>query len=470
MSIWTSLEPASTTVDPGSTAVVRLRVRNTSDVVDEYRFVPVGDIAPYTTVEPPTIRLYPGTTGTVQLTIAPPRSPDATAGPNPYAVQIVSTEHPEATTVPEGNVTITPFTEVRAELVPPTVKGRFRGRPRLAVDNLGNTRMTASVTGNDNGGQLSYEMRPANIQIEPGRAAFVRATLKPRQIIWLGSKQQRPYRLSVRRSGATPLDVDGVYVQRNLLPRWLAGFAALLLALGAAAVALWLSYSPHVTSLAQAMPQAAVSTITSPTTAPTPVPSPPTTAPTPPPTTAAAAPATTPPSGGDGGGSGGSGGGGGSKPSPKPPADTAATAVKLLAAQSPGRHICYRAYVVGIGWQDPVCDGTMAGTTGQNRPIDSLDIAVSGVNGTAANAFLQDTGWNSKWHASVDGIDLYIGGTVDPLPMMGFAINVGNGSVCQNTIVHGGSWQGLGCDKPGSYIFGGTLDNSLWLEAVQFTV
>ncbi|MGW0679899.1 COG1470 family protein, partial [Streptomyces sp. NPDC002767] len=125
MSMWTSLEPASATVDPGASTRVRLRLRNTGDVVDEYRFEPVGDVAPWTTVEPQMLRLYPGTTGTVELTFAPPRTPDAVAGPNPYAVRITSTEHPEATTVPEGNLTITPFTEVRAELVPSTVKGRF---------------------------------------------------------------------------------------------------------------------------------------------------------------------------------------------------------------------------------------------------------------------------------------------------------------------------------------------------------
>ncbi|MFI5812309.1 hypothetical protein ACIA7S_15220, partial [Streptomyces sp. NPDC051643] len=176
MSMWTSLEPASATVDPGASTRVRLRLRNTGDIVDEYRFEPVGGVAPWTTVEPQTLRLYPGTTGTVELTFAPPRTPDAAAGPNPYAVRITSTEHPEATTVPEGNLTITPFTEVRAELVPPTVKGRFRGRPRLAIDNLGNTKLTASVSGSDNGDHLSYDIHPSNIQIEPGRAAFVKAT------------------------------------------------------------------------------------------------------------------------------------------------------------------------------------------------------------------------------------------------------------------------------------------------------
>ncbi|MFE7995311.1 peptidoglycan-binding protein, partial [Streptomyces shenzhenensis] len=201
MSLWTSLEPASATVDPGGSTTVRLRLRNTGDVVDEYRFEPVGDIVPWTTVEPQTVRLYPGTTGTVDLTFAPPRTPDATAGPNPYAIRITPTEHPEAVTVPEGNLTITPFTEMRAELVPPTVKGRFRGRPKLAVDNLGNTKVTASVSGSDNGDQLSYDIRPSNVQIEPGRAAFVKATLKPRNIIWFGSKEERPYTLAVHRSG-----------------------------------------------------------------------------------------------------------------------------------------------------------------------------------------------------------------------------------------------------------------------------
>ena len=268
MSIWTSLEPASTTVDPGGTTSVRLRVRNTGDVVDEYRFIPVGEIAPYITVEPPTLRLYPGTTGSVELTFAPPRTPDAAAGPSPYAVQIIPTEHPEATTVPEGNVTITPFVELRAELVPVTVKGRFRGRSRLAIDNLGNTRLTASIIGADNGDQLSYDIHPANIQIEPGRAGFVRTTLRPRQIAWLGRKENRPYRLAVQRSGSAPVRVEGTYVQKGVLPRWLATVLSLAVALTVLLVALWFGYQPHVVSLAQAQTQSAASALPLPLPAP----------------------------------------------------------------------------------------------------------------------------------------------------------------------------------------------------------
>ncbi|RDG35471.1 COG1470 family protein [Streptomyces corynorhini] len=262
MTTWTSLEPASTTVDPGSSTTVRLRLRNTGDVVDEYRFETVGDVAPYVTVEPPAIRLFPGTTGIVELTFAPPRTPDAAAGPHPYGVRVLPTEQHGAATVVEGNVTFTTFVEVRAELVPQTVKGRFRGRPKLAVDNLGNTVLTASIGGGDKsgGGDLSYEIVPSNVQIEPGRAAFVDATLKPRQITWVGQKQERPYELSVRRSGYEPLAVNGTYVQRSLLPFWMMTTLSLLLALTITGLVLWFTYKAPVRTLAQEKLQQAAAT------------------------------------------------------------------------------------------------------------------------------------------------------------------------------------------------------------------
>lgn len=458
-------------MDAGSTAVVRLRLRNTGDVVDEYRFLPVGDVAPYVTVEPPTIRLYPGTTGTVQLTFAPPRTPDATAGPNPYAVQIIPTEHPEATTVPEGNLTITPFTEMRAELVPHTVKGRFRGRPKLAIDNLGNTTLTASVTGNDNGDQLSYEVHPANVQIEPGRAAFVNATLRPRQLIWFGHKQQRPYRLAVRRSGTAPLDVDGTYVQRGFLPRWLATLLTLLLSLALLFIALWFTKSPNVTSLATAqIQQPVVATLPPP---PPPAPAPATSAPTtPPPTTE---PVTQPPSPADTQDAGDGGGGGAPaapKKTPPPPPDTAATAVKKLDAASPGRHICYRAYVADVGWQHPVCDGAMAGTMHQARAIEAVNLAVSGTKSVAANAYMQDTGFPA-WKGVTEKTDLTVGEPASGKRVEQVVASLGDGVICGNAYVENMEWQGMACDKnggPGNWISAGTTGKSLRLEAIEMTV
>jgi hypothetical protein len=165
----------------------------------------------------------------------------------------------------------------------------------------------------------------------------------------------------------------------------------------------------------------------------------------------------------------------------KPAQDTAATAVNRLARNDPsGRHICYRAYVSGQGWQKPVCDGTMAGTSGRNRPIKALNIAVSGSGGSAANAFVHDPGssngqgkWEPQWTAVIaDGRNNYIGSTKKNAPVMsGFAINIGSGRICQTAKVHGFDWGGQGCaDARPGYIFGGALENARWLEAVKFTV
>ncbi|WP_328537643.1 RICIN domain-containing protein [Streptomyces sp. NBC_00344] len=348
MSIWTSIEPASTTVDPGSTTTVRLRLRNTGDIVDEYRCVPVGDIAPYITVEPATIRLYPGTTGTVELTFAPPRTPDATAGPNPYGIQITPTEHPGATTVPEGNLTITPFTEVRAELVPHTVKGRFRGRPKLAIDNIGNTRLTASVNGSENGDQLSYEIHPANVQIEPGRAAFVNTTLRPRNITWFGRKENRPYRLAVQRSGTPPLTIDGTYVQKGFLPRWLATFLAVALALTVMFVIAWFAYKPQVHSLATEQLAESGKKLPTPTpSAPLPQPSPS--------SSAAALPVPSPKPGDSGGGSGGG------KPKTRKKPDPASASRVLIKNTTTGKCANLPGFdkgTVGGDVTEWTCDGT----------------------------------------------------------------------------------------------------------------
>ncbi|MFK0116479.1 hydrolase [Streptomyces sp. NPDC090994] len=486
MSLWTSLEPASATVDPGGSTTVRLRLRNTGDVVDEYRFEAVGSVAPWTAVEPPSLRLYPGTTGTVELTFSPPRTPDATAGPNPYGVRITPTEHPDAVTVPEGNLTITPFSEVRAELLPPTVKGRFRGKPRLAVDNLGNTKLTASVSGSDNGDQLSYDIHPSNVQIEPGRAAFVKTTLKPRQISWFGSSEQRPYTLAVQRSGVAPLDVEGVYVQRSFLPRWLAGFLSVFVALAIAFVMIWIAYKPQVRTAATEVAQdTAISTL------PPADPSATAEAPKAPSAEALAPPAATATqeagAGGDGGGSGSGGGGGGSEAEETEAAEeTAATAVQQRAADDPGgQHICYRVYVRGKGWSAAACDYDVAGTPGSGT-ITAVNIAVYGTNGTGGNDFVpnpgsaDDTGhYDGPWTTAADGEDHYVGSTAADAPnLLGFGISVddGNDTVCQTSYVHGATWTDMHCDKPGTesdnlgFTYVGAFNNDQWIEAVKLQV
>ncbi|WP_434587665.1 hypothetical protein [Streptomyces sp. A5-4] len=159
---------------------------------------------------------------------------------------------------------------------------------------------------------------------------------------------------------------------------------------------------------------------------------------------------------------------------PKAPVNTAASAVQQLATQSPGRHICYRAYVANSGWQRAVCDGATAGTEGKGIPIKALDISVAGTNGTSATAYYHGAGWKNPWKTVANGTDLYLGSASDSaVSLSGFAISVREGNICQNTHVSESGWLGLGCDTPqtsNNYIFGGAVEKKRTLEAVRFTV
>ncbi|MFE3521830.1 hydrolase [Streptomyces sp. NPDC059161] len=302
MTMWTSLDPAAVAVDPGGRATARLRVRNTGDTVEEYGLSVVGTPAGWARVEPDTLRLYPGSEGTAEISFAPPRSPDALAGPAPYGVRVEPREHPELRDVLEGQVTVAPFTEVRAELLPSSLVGRFRGRSAVAVDNVGNTPLTASLTVRDETNRLTYEMTPNSVQVAPGRAAFAKVVIRPQQVRWTGSAEQHRLTLAVRRSGDDRgLELGGTFDQRPVLPRWLLAVGSVLVAAAVAFVALWLGFQPKVnTATGETQPGASAQPV--PQGAESPLPSAP-------PTQASPPPGAQNPAGGSGGGAGGGGGG-----------------------------------------------------------------------------------------------------------------------------------------------------------------
>lgn len=255
VSMWTSLEPAAITVDPGAVAGVRLRIRNTGDTVEEYRLRPAGDAAGWTRVEPDVLRLYPGAEGTAQVTFAPPRTPDAVAGPTPFGIRVEPAEHPEIRDVVEGQVTVGPFTELRCELVPLTVQGRWRAKAAVAVDNLGNQPLTVSLSGRENGDALTVEAEPSSVQVAPGRAAFARLQIRPGTVSWFGGTNKHPFTVSALRAGVPdPTELRGTYLQLSVLPRWVMVLCSLLLAAALAFVALWFNAQPTVNSSAKDKP------------------------------------------------------------------------------------------------------------------------------------------------------------------------------------------------------------------------
>ncbi|GAA2224055.1 hypothetical protein GCM10010232_06040 [Streptomyces amakusaensis] len=245
MSLTASLQEPFVTAVPGEETGLPLRVLNSGDTVEEYRFEVVGACAAWATVEPAALSLYPGSSESATLTLRPPRDPSVPAGETPFGVRVVPTSGQGEPVVPEGRVIVLPFTEVTAELVPNSSHGALRGRHRLAVDNRGNTPIVAGLGSRSGTERARVSFDEPELRIEPGRAEFGGLRITPVKRLWWGTPVTHPFQALVTPAapeGVEALDpvvLDGSYQQEALLPRWLPRAAVIAALLVVALIGLW---------------------------------------------------------------------------------------------------------------------------------------------------------------------------------------------------------------------------------------
>jgi len=222
-------------VQPGGEASCELSIANTASIVEQFSVLFVGDAAEWARSEPPVVSLFPGASETVTLTFAPPRTHTTPAGPLPFGVKVIPSNEPEASVTEEGSLLVGSFSDLGAELLPRVPTGRRVGRQRLAIDSRGNVPVPVTVSAIDAAEALKFKIRPSKVVTVPGAAHFVRIRVHPRQRMWRGVAQQKPYQVQVAPEGEPPLVLDGALKHKPLLPRWL--FA--LIGLVAGLLLLW---------------------------------------------------------------------------------------------------------------------------------------------------------------------------------------------------------------------------------------
>lgn len=260
----TSLEQPSLAVTPGEQAHCVVQIRNTGSIVDQFAVDVIGDAQQWATAEPRVVNLMPGDVGTVALTFAPPRGPEARAGLTPFGVRVKSREDPEGSVVEEGAITVAPFTELRAEVTPRTSHGRLRGRHELVIDNLGNGPAEVELIATDSEERLRFRFRQPTLTVEPGTAAFVPFTATPHKRYLRGAERKHQFHVSGLTTGGDPVTADGAFIQNQLLPKWLLPALAALLALIILAIALWFTIvKPEVQSTARQAAQEQVTPVIS---------------------------------------------------------------------------------------------------------------------------------------------------------------------------------------------------------------
>ncbi|MEU1785509.1 hypothetical protein ABZ553_06400 [Streptomyces sparsogenes] len=258
MSVSASLDESTVTAQPGGEADIALQVINSGDVVEECRFEVVGPCAAWTTVEPESLSLYPGATGTATVTLRPPRTWEIAPGDTPLGLRVVPTSGRNQTVALERGVTILPFTEVTSELVPRGSAGIWRGRHKVAIDCRGNTPVTVGLSARGATERARLGFGATELTIPPGQAEFTALKVRPAKRLWRGAPVTHPFQVMVTpraEEGCDPYEpvvLDGSYEQQAVLPRWLPRMLAVAALVAAVLVGLWFALlRPTVRSAAR---------------------------------------------------------------------------------------------------------------------------------------------------------------------------------------------------------------------------
>lgn len=236
MGVVANLVPGTVTVQAGGQGVVLLRIRNTGSIVDRFIVSVVGPSAAWTRVEPPDLSLFPGAEGETRIVFAPPRSSAFAAGTFPFGIRIVPETQPIAATVEEGRVTVQPFTDVGATLVPQTSRGSRVGRHEVIVENRGNAPVAVELAATDPDRLLSFELPNvpsgpdgrARFSVAPADRGFIGLVARPVDTFLRGSQRQLPFTVDVKAGDQPPLQLRGTLNQGPVLPAWLVPLAGLV--------------------------------------------------------------------------------------------------------------------------------------------------------------------------------------------------------------------------------------------------
>ena len=238
MSAVTSLSRNDPTVDPGGQAAVTVKVRNAGSIVDRFDVDVVGPSVGWVRVDPPSLSLFPGVEGTVTITWEPPRASNPRAGTYPFGIRVRPAADPAGSTVEEGRITVTPFTNVAADIVPVTSRGSKVGKHQVIVANRGNASSEVAVTAEDPDARLKLAVQPPRAVVAPDAKVGFGIRVEVDDPFPFGPEKQRPFQVSVAAGRQTPIALRGTMTQRPGLPGWIppvAGVAGVvaLLAIGA---------------------------------------------------------------------------------------------------------------------------------------------------------------------------------------------------------------------------------------------
>lgn len=225
---------------PGESGILRVDIRNTSDIVEEFDVTVLGAAAAWAEVSPNVpVSLFPGDDAEVVITLRPRRVWQRKPGIVHVGVMVASAVDEANVTIKETDVFVGEFTEVQAWLRPSSRGFRFHGAYRVIVANTGNADLPVRLTAFDAAEQLTFEFDRNEITIPPGTTLDMPVRVRVRPVL-RGAVQPFPFSVLVLdnhpRSPDDPelvdpillFQVDGTATRRPVIGPWIIRALAVL--------------------------------------------------------------------------------------------------------------------------------------------------------------------------------------------------------------------------------------------------
>lgn len=217
-------------VEPGQTASTTATVHNGGTRVEQFVVSVSGPAAPWATVEPADLSVFPGQQARCAVRFTPPRVGATAAGRAWFSVRAASTVHPGLLAAADGALDIQPFREVSAVLVPQSTAGRLRTVHRVEVTNAGNVVEPVRLQASDRDGRVRFGGPAGEVPIPPGLSTVDMPVRPPVRMV--GRVRSHPFQVTVApRPPLTPVRLDGERQSLALMPRWVPVVAAVLVLL-----------------------------------------------------------------------------------------------------------------------------------------------------------------------------------------------------------------------------------------------
>jgi serine/threonine protein kinase len=223
------VSPTNVDVDAGGRVDLQVELLNQGMTVDHFQVGVQGLSPSWVTVPQESLRLMPGTRGSLPVSIHPPQDSSAGSGQHRYRLAVTSMTNAQETATVTGTINIRPFERFTADIRPKALK--VKGISRVLIRNDSNFDATYRVGGQDPGEAIRFDASQKQIKIPAGNSSTVDLTIESKNRPFMGRSQTLPFTVNVTTSSNLHQSIPGQLEVRPVLPRWLPALLGALLAI-----------------------------------------------------------------------------------------------------------------------------------------------------------------------------------------------------------------------------------------------